>query len=131
MPVESTPRKSTNEEVVPIVVEKRRGRFLPSGRQTGRDFSPAEEGGAALKRADAKGQDSHEPEPIQLAVPIGVPGRDIQLSLDRDEVLDLMQGSLERVALKLGMLVASSLLSVLTYQVNGAVLSKLSGATHR
>jgi hypothetical protein len=37
-------------------------------------------------------------------------GRVIQLSLDRDELLGLMQDSLESWALKLGMLVASSLL---------------------
>ena len=37
-------------------------------------------------------------------------GRVIQLSLDGDELVGLMQDSLESVALKLGMLVASSLL---------------------
>jgi transposase-like protein len=37
-------------------------------------------------------------------------GRAIQLSLDRDELLGLMQDSLESLALQLGMLVASSLL---------------------
>jgi hypothetical protein len=36
--------------------------------------------------------------------------REIQLSLDRDELLGVMQNSLESVALKLGMLIASSLL---------------------
>jgi transposase-like protein len=38
------------------------------------------------------------------------PGREIQLPLDRDELLGLMQDSLEALALELGMLVASSLL---------------------
>jgi hypothetical protein len=37
-------------------------------------------------------------------------GRVIQLSLDRDELLGLMQDSLESLALQLGMLSASSLL---------------------
>jgi hypothetical protein len=37
-------------------------------------------------------------------------GRTIHLSLDRDELLGLMHESLESLALKLGMLVASSLL---------------------
>jgi hypothetical protein len=37
-------------------------------------------------------------------------GAEIQLSLDRDESLGLMHDSLESLALKLGMLVASSLL---------------------
>jgi hypothetical protein len=35
-------------------------------------------------------------------------GRELQLSLDRDELLGLMQDSLESLALKLGMLIASS-----------------------
>jgi putative transposase len=63
-----------------------------------------------LKRADAKRQDSHKPEPTQPAVPTGGPGCEIQLSLDRDELLGQMQDSLESLALKLGMLIASSLL---------------------
>ena len=37
-------------------------------------------------------------------------GREIQLSLDREELLGLMQDSLESLALNLGILVASSLL---------------------
>ena len=48
--------------------------------------------------------------PTQPAVPIGATDCEIQLSLDRDELLGLMQDSLESLALKLGMLVASSLL---------------------
>ena len=63
-----------------------------------------------MKRADAKRRDSHKPEPIQPAVPTGATDREIQLSLDRDELLGLMHESLESLALKLGMLVASSLL---------------------
>ena len=63
-----------------------------------------------MKRADVKRQESHKPEPTQPAVPIVASGRVIQLSLDRDALLGLMQDSLESLALKLGMLVASSLL---------------------
>jgi hypothetical protein len=37
-------------------------------------------------------------------------GREVQLAFDRDELLSLMQDPLEHLALKLGMLVASSLL---------------------
>ena len=62
-----------------------------------------------MKRAYAKRHDSHKPVSTQPAVPIGATDREIQLSLDRDEVLGLMQDSLESLALKLGMLVASSL----------------------
>jgi hypothetical protein len=63
-----------------------------------------------LKRAYAKRHDSHKPEPAQPPVPIVASGREIQLPLDRDELLGLMQESLESLAIKLGMLVASSLL---------------------
>ena len=63
-----------------------------------------------MKRAYAQRHDSHKPEPTQPAVPTGATGREIELSLDRDELLGLMQDSLESLALKLGMLVASSLL---------------------
>ena len=63
-----------------------------------------------MKRAYAKRHDSHKPEPTQSPVPIVASGRTIQLSLDRDELLGLMQDSLESLALELEMLVASSLL---------------------
>ena len=63
-----------------------------------------------MKRAYAKRQNSHKPQPAQPAVPIVASGRVIQLALDCDELLDLMQDSLESLALKLGMLVVSSLL---------------------
>ena len=63
-----------------------------------------------MKRAYAKRHDSHKSEPTEPAVPTGAPSREIQLSLDRDALLDLMQDSLASLALKLGMLVASSLL---------------------
>jgi putative transposase len=63
-----------------------------------------------LKRAYAKRHDSHKPQPAQPPVPIEAAGREIQLPLDRDELLSLMQDSLESLAIKLGMLVASSLL---------------------
>ena len=63
-----------------------------------------------MKRDYAKRHDSHKPEPTQPAVPTVASGREIQLSLDRDELLGLMQDSLESLVLRLGMLVASSLL---------------------
>ena len=63
-----------------------------------------------MKRASAKPHASHKPRSAQPPVPIGASGRVIQLSLDRDALLGLMQDSLESLALKLGMLVASSLL---------------------
>ena len=63
-----------------------------------------------MKGTYAKRRVSYEPEPAQAAVPIVASGREIQLFLDRDELLGLMQDSLESLALKLGMLVVSSLL---------------------
>jgi transposase-like protein len=63
-----------------------------------------------LKRADAKQHASHKSRSAQPPAPFETAGREIQLSLDRDELLGLMQDSLESLALKLGMLVVSSLL---------------------
>ena len=63
-----------------------------------------------MKRASAKPHASHKPRSAQPPVPIETTGREIQLSLGRDELLGLMQDSLESLALKLGMLVVSSLL---------------------
>ena len=63
-----------------------------------------------MKRAYAKRPNTHKPVPTQRAVPIEATDREIQLSLDRDALLGLMQDSLENLALKLGMLVVSSLL---------------------
>jgi putative transposase len=61
-----------------------------------------------VRRADAKRPTGRKPEsdpPTPEA-----PTREIQLPLDRDELLGLMQDSLERLAIELGLLVASSLL---------------------
>ena len=63
-----------------------------------------------MKRAYAKQHASHKPRSAQPPVPIGATGREIRLSLDREELLVLMQDSLVSLALKPGMLVASSLL---------------------
>ncbi len=63
-----------------------------------------------MKRAHAKQHASHKPRSAQPPVPIETAGREIELSLDRDELLGLMQDSLESLALKPGMLVVSSLL---------------------
>ena len=61
-----------------------------------------------MKRASAKQHASLKPRPAQPPVPIEAAGREIELSLDRDELLGLMQDSLESLALKLGMLVVSA-----------------------
>jgi len=58
-----------------------------------------------LKRAYANRQVAHKPDP-----PPDPSDRQVQLPLDRDELLGLMQDSLEALALELGLLVASGLL---------------------
>ena len=63
-----------------------------------------------MQRAYAKRPGSYKPEPALSPDPSVASGREIQLPLDREELLGLMQGSLEALALELGMLVASSLL---------------------
>ena len=63
-----------------------------------------------MKRAHAKQLASHKPRSAQPPVPIETTGREIELSLDRDELLGLMQDSLESLGIKLGMLLVSSLL---------------------
>jgi len=83
-----------------------------------------------LKRAYAKRHDSHKPEPTQPAVLTRAPGGVIQLALDRDALLDLMQDSLESLALKLGMLVASSLLEDEVTRLCGARYERQAHRTH-
>jgi hypothetical protein len=52
-----------------------------------------------LNRAYAKRLPAHKREPAEQRAPTG---RAIQISLDRDELLALMQDSLEALALELG-----------------------------
>jgi putative transposase len=63
-----------------------------------------------LNRAYAKRPTAHKREPVQRPSRGVEPGRQIQLPLDRDELLGLMQDSLETLALELGLLVAAGLL---------------------
>lgn len=65
-----------------------------------------------MKRAYANRPRSHKRKPpeFESAGQPGAPDRKIQLPLDCDELLELMQDSLESLALELGLLVASGLL---------------------
>lgn len=65
-----------------------------------------------MKRDYAKPARAHKRQPSgsDAAAPTSSPDRQIQLPLDRQELLELMQDSLESLALELGLLVASSLL---------------------
>ena len=63
-----------------------------------------------MKRAYAKRGRSHKREPADHRSRGADPGREVQLPLDRDELLALMQDSLEGLAVELGLLVASAIL---------------------
>jgi putative transposase len=63
-----------------------------------------------LKRAYASRGGGHKPTPSERRAPTSAPGRELQLSLDRDELLALLQDSLEGLAVELGLLVASAIL---------------------
>jgi hypothetical protein len=65
-----------------------------------------------------------------LLSPIVASGRVIQLALHRDALLGLMQDSLERLALKLGMLVASSLLEDKVTRLCGRRYERRPNRTH-
>jgi putative transposase len=63
-----------------------------------------------LRRAYAKPRRSHKREPADRRSRVAEPGREVQLPLGRDELLALMQDSLEGLAVELGLLVASAIL---------------------
>jgi putative transposase len=63
-----------------------------------------------LKRAYANRPCSHKRKPSPSTIQPDASSREIQLSLDRAVLLELMQDSLESLALELGLLVASNLL---------------------
>jgi putative transposase len=63
-----------------------------------------------LKRAYAKRADSHKRDRQKRRTQAEAAAREIQLPLDREELLTLMQDSLETLAIELGLLVASGLL---------------------
>ena len=71
---------------------------------------PLNGGGTALKRAYAKRADSHKRDRQKRRTQAEAAAREIQLPLDREELLTLMQDSLETLAIELGLLVASGLL---------------------
>ena len=56
--------------------------------------------------------------------------REIQLSLDRDELLGLMQGSLEALILELGLLVASAILEDEVIRLCGTCYKRQPGRPH-
>src|SRR4051794_36633041 len=67
-------------------------------------------GGTALRRAYAKRDAGHKRKPAERRAAGSDTGPEIQLPLDREELLGLMQDSLESLAIELGLLVASAIL---------------------
>jgi hypothetical protein len=63
-----------------------------------------------LKRAYAKRGAGHKRKPSGRRAAVPDTGREVQLPLDREELLGLMQDSLEGLAVELGLLVASAIL---------------------
>jgi putative transposase len=63
-----------------------------------------------LKRAYAKRGAGHKRTPAERRARPSAPEREVQLPLDREELLGLMQDSLEGLAVELGLLVASAIL---------------------
>jgi putative transposase len=63
-----------------------------------------------LKRAYANRGGRHKRKPSERRTTPSGTGREVQLPLDRDELLGLMQDSLECLAVELGLLVASAIL---------------------
>jgi putative transposase len=85
-----------------------------------------------LKRADVNRTRSHKrkpPESVSAGRPCP-PDRQIQLPLDREELLELMQDSLESLALELGLLVASSLLEDEVTRLCGPRYQRRPGRAH-
>ena len=85
-----------------------------------------------MKRAYANRPRSHKRKPpeFESAGQPGPPGRQIQLPLDRDELLELMQDSLESLALELGLLVASGLLEDEVTRLCGPRYQRQPGRSH-
>ena len=85
-----------------------------------------------MKRAYANRPRSHKPKPPE-SVSAGQPcppDRQIQLPLDREELLELMQDSLGSLALELGLLVASSLLEDEVTRLCGPRYQRRPGRAH-
>jgi putative transposase len=87
-------------------------------------------GGTALKRAYAKRGAGHKRKPSERRVAKPDTGREVQLPLDREELLGLMQDCLEGLAVELGLLVASALLEDEVTRLCGARYERRTERTH-
>ena len=83
-----------------------------------------------MKRAYAKRDAGHKRKPSELRAAKPEVGREVQLPLDREELLGLMQDSLEGLAVELGLLVASALLEDEVTRLCGARYERRPERTH-
>jgi transposase-like protein len=83
-----------------------------------------------LKRAYANRGAGHKPKPSERGSKNDVTNRQVQLPLDRDELLVLMQDSLESLAVELGLLVASEILEDEVARLCGARYQHQPDRTH-
>jgi transposase-like protein len=83
-----------------------------------------------LKRAYAKRDARHKTKPSERRAASSRTGTEVQLPLDRDELLGLMQDSLEGLAVELGLLVASAILEDEVTRLCGRRYERPSQRTH-
>src|SRR5215470_12640918 len=94
---------------------------------------PINGGGTALKRAYANRQvlnKRKQPRRRSRGVMSVSSGRELQLPLDRDELLAMMQDSLDGLAVKLGLLVASAILEDEVTRLCGARYERQASRKH-
>ena len=83
-----------------------------------------------MKRAYANRGAGHKPKPSECRSRSAAANRQVQLPLDRDELLALMQDSLESLAVELGLLVASDILEDEVARLCGARYQHQPDRTH-
>ena len=83
-----------------------------------------------MKRNDANRRPGHKNNSPETRTARPGTGREIQLSLDRHELLNLMQDSLEALAVELGLLVASAILEDEVTRLCGARYQRQPGRSH-
>ena len=83
-----------------------------------------------MKRAYANREPGRKPKPSERRAKNQDPSRQIQLPLDRDELLALMQDSLESLAVEIGLLVASDILEDEVSRLCGARYQHQDDRTH-
>ena len=83
-----------------------------------------------MKRAYANREPGRKPKPSERRAKNQDSSRQIQLPLDRDELLSLMQDSLESLAVEIGLLIASDILEDEVSRLCGARYEHQDDRTH-